>query len=143
MTSRETAVACASSRYMIQDLRNQRFPLHDQEHRRGLRVTSFDTNNEAFITVDNSGRATVRRVDTLEEVCRIHTRRSNVMGCMNLGYALMCAGGVVRVWEIEQGQYLYSMNENIGDVKTMVADDRYVAAVGGDTTIHLWDFGAQ
>ncbi|KAL4361380.1 hypothetical protein GQ457_04G025200 [Hibiscus cannabinus] len=143
MTSPETAVACASSRYIIQDLRNQGFPMHDQEHAKGLRVTSLDTNNEAFITVDNRGRAIVRRVDTLEEVCRFHTRWSNVMGCMNLGYALMCAGSVVRVWEIEQGQHLYSMKENIGDVKAMVADDRYVAAVGGDTTIQLWDFGAE
>ncbi|GMI70919.1 STERILE APETALA [Hibiscus trionum] len=144
MTNRETAVACASLRYMILDMRNQGFPLHDQERRRGLRVTCFDTNNEAFITVDNRGRAVVRRVETLEEVCRFQTRQSNMTGCMNWGYALVCAGGVVRVWEIEQGQYLYSLNENIGGVNTMVADDRYVAAVSRrDTTIHLWDFGAM
>ncbi|PPD74529.1 hypothetical protein GOBAR_DD28536 [Gossypium barbadense] len=101
-----------------------------RQHRRGLRVTCFDTNNEAFITVDNRGRAIVRRAGTLEEVCRFHTRHSNAIGCVNLGYALMCSVGVVRTWEIEQGQYLYSLNENIEAINAMVADDRHVAAVG-------------
>ncbi|TYH44087.1 hypothetical protein ES332_D11G169800v1 [Gossypium tomentosum] len=85
MTSQESAVACTDSSYMILDLINQR-----------LRVTCFDTNNEAFITVDNRGRAIVRRAGTLEEVYRFHTRHSNAIGCVNLGYALMCSVGVVR-----------------------------------------------
>lgn len=142
MTSQESAVACTDSSYMILDLINQEFTLYDQQHSRGLRVTCFDTNNEAFITVDNRGRAIVRRAGTLEEVCRFRTRHSNAIGCVNLGYALMCGAGVVRTWEIEQGQYLYSLNENIGAINAMVADDRHVAAASRDTTIHLWDFGA-
>ena len=97
VTSQESAVACTSLRYMVLDLRNPEFPLHDQELRRGLMVTSLDTNNEAFITVDIRGWAIVRRVDTLEEVCRFNTQQRNVMGCMNLGYALTCAAGVIRV----------------------------------------------
>ncbi|XVE72550.1 hypothetical protein DITRI_Ditri11bG0047500 [Diplodiscus trichospermus] len=145
VTGQESAVACTSLRYMVLDLRNPEFPLHDRESRRGLIVTSMDTNNEAFITVDSRGWAVVRRVDTMEEVCRFNTRQRNVMlmGCMNLGYALMCAGGVIRVWEIEHGQHLYRLGENVGDVNAMVADDRYVAAASNDTTIHLWDFGAH
>ncbi|GMI69149.1 STERILE APETALA [Hibiscus trionum] len=145
VTSQESAVACTSLRYMVLDLRNPEFPLHDQECRRGLAVTSFDTNSDTFIMVDSRGLAIVRRVDTLEEVCRFNTRQRNVnvIGCMNQGYALMCAAGVIRVWEIEQGQRLYSLNDNVGGVNAMVADDRHVAAAGSDRRIHLWDFGAQ
>ncbi|KAA3459222.1 transcriptional regulator STERILE APETALA-like [Gossypium australe] len=145
VTGQESAVACTSLRYMVVDLRNPEFPLHDREWRRGLTVTSLDTNSEAFIMVDNHGLAIVRRVDTLEEVCRFNTRQGNVnvMVCTNLGYALMCAAGVVRVWEIEHGQHLYSLNQNVEEVNAMVADDRHVAAAGSDTRIHLWDFGAQ
>ncbi|KAB1670414.1 hypothetical protein ES319_1Z169400v1 [Gossypium barbadense] len=143
VTGQESAVACTSLRYMVVDLRNPEFPLHDREWRRRLTVTSLDTNGEAFIMVDSRGLAIVRRVDTLEEVCRFNTSNVNVMGCMNLGYALMCAAGVVRVWEIEHGQHLYSLNQNVEEVNAMVADDRHVAAAGSDTGIHLWDFGAQ
>ncbi|KAE8703935.1 Transcriptional regulator STERILE APETALA [Hibiscus syriacus] len=145
VTSQESAVACTGLRYLVLGLRNPEFPLHDRECRTGITVTSFDTNSEAFIMVDNRGLAIVRRVDTLDEVCRFNTRQRNVniMGCMNLGYALMCAGGVIRVWEIEQGRSLYSLNENVGGVNAMVADDTHVAAAGSDTRIHLWDFGAQ
>ncbi|XP_022771668.1 transcriptional regulator STERILE APETALA-like [Durio zibethinus] len=143
VTSQESVVACTSLRYMVLDLRNPEFPLHDQESRRGLIVTSLDTNNEAFMTVDSRGWAIVRRVDTLEEVCRFNTRQRNVMGCMNLGYALICVTGVIRVWEIEHGQHLYNLSGNIGGVNAMVANDRHVAAASSATTIHLWDFGAQ
>ncbi|KAE8690149.1 Transcriptional regulator STERILE APETALA [Hibiscus syriacus] len=122
VTSQESAVACTGLRYMVLGLRNPEFPLHDRECRRGLTVTSFDTNSEAFIMVDNRGLAIVRRVDTLEEVCRFNTRQRNVnvMGCMNLG-----------------------LDENIEGVNAMVADDTHVAAAGSDTRIHLWDFGAR
>ncbi|KAK6238687.1 hypothetical protein QUC31_004156 [Theobroma cacao] len=146
VTGQESAVACTSLRYMVLDLRNPEFPLHDRPCRRELIVNSFDANDEAFIMVDNRGRAIVRRVDTLEEVCRFNTGQGIVMGCMNLGYALLCAAGVIRVWEIEHehdGRRLYTFSENIGVVNAMVADERHVAAASGDTTIHLWDFGAQ
>ncbi|KAE8681201.1 Transcriptional regulator STERILE APETALA [Hibiscus syriacus] len=143
VTNQESAVACTSNRFMVLDLRNPEYPLHDRESRIRLMVNSLDTNNEAYITVDNRGRATVRRADTLEELCRFSTRLGSVMSCMNLGYAVMCAGGVIRVWEIEHGQYLYSFAENVGAVNAMVGDDRHVAVAASDTTIHLWDFGAQ
>ncbi|XVE78313.1 hypothetical protein DITRI_Ditri13aG0134600 [Diplodiscus trichospermus] len=145
VTSQESAVACTGLRYMVLDLRNPELPLHDEESRRGLIVTSLDTNSEAFITVDRRGRATVRQADTLEELCRFNTEQRNVMGCMNSGYALLCTAGVIRVWWIEQlqGEHLYNLNENVGDVNAMVADDRYVAAAGSDTSIHLWNFRAQ
>ncbi|MBA0758121.1 hypothetical protein Gotri_021144 [Gossypium trilobum] len=143
VTSQESAVACTSNKYMVLDLRNPAFPLHDRESARGFIVNSLDTNNEAFIIVDNRGRAVVRRADTLEELCRFNTRLGNLMGCMNLGYALLCAAGVIRVWGIEHGQYLYSFGENIGAVNAMAGDDRHVAAASSNSTIHLWDFGAQ
>ncbi|KAK8636289.1 hypothetical protein V6N13_004993 [Hibiscus sabdariffa] len=143
VTSQESAVACTSNRYMVLDLRNPEFPLHDRESRRGFMVNSLDTNNEAYIMVDSRGTAIVRRADTLEEQCRFNTRLGSVMTCMNLGYALMCTASGVRVWEIEHGQYLYSFGENIGAVNAMVGDDRHVAVAGSDTMIHLWDFGAQ
>ncbi|XVF31902.1 hypothetical protein REPUB_Repub17cG0034600 [Reevesia pubescens] len=145
VASPELAVACTSLRCMVLDLRNPEPPLQDQESRRRLIAASLDTNNEAFITVDRRGRAIVRRVDTLEELCRFNTQHGTAMVCMNSGYALLCAAGVIRVWGIEhgQGQHLYSFNDNIGAVNAMVADDRYVAAASSDTRIHLWDFGAQ
>lgn len=143
VTSQESAVACTSNRYMVLDLRNPALPLHDRESARGFIVNSLDTNNEAFIIVDNHGRAIVRRADTLEELCRFNTRLGNLMGCMNLGYALLCAAGVIRVWGIEHGQYLYRFGENIGAVNAMAGDDRHVAAASSNSTIHLWDFGAQ
>ncbi|KAE8671083.1 hypothetical protein F3Y22_tig00111996pilonHSYRG00143 [Hibiscus syriacus] len=143
VTSQESVVACTSNRFMVLDLRNPVFPLHDRESRIGLMVNSLDTNNEANITVDNRGRATVRRANTLEELYRFNTRLGSVMSCTNLVYSLMCAGGVIRVWEIEHGQYLYSFAENVGAENAMVGDDQHVAMASSDTRIHLWDFGAQ
>lgn len=146
VTSQESAVACTNSRVMVFDLRNQGVILSNSEYRRGIIVTSVDVNSEAYIVVDGRGVAIVYRADTLEEVCRFRTGlrggQRNVMGCMNLGYALMCAGGVIRVWEIEEGQYMYSLRERIAEVNAIVGDDRHVAA-SSETGIHLWDFGAQ
>lgn len=155
LTSRESVVACTSSRVIIFDLRNQGVVLGEREYRRGIYVTSVDVNNEAYIVVENRelgnqnrGLAIVRRVDTFEEVCRFNfslraQRNVNVMGCLNQGYALMCVGGVIMVWEVEQqGEYLYSFRERIGEeVIAFVGDDRHVAA-SCETGIHLWDFGA-
>lgn len=144
VTTQDSAVACTSSRVMVFDLRNQGVILSDQEYPRGVIVTSVDVNSEAYIVVDGRGLARVVRVDTLEEVRRFSARsgQRNVMGCMNLGYALMCVGGVIRVWELEEGQYLYRLRERIGEVNAFVGDDRHVAA-SSETNIHLWDFGAQ
>ncbi|KAJ7960251.1 Transcriptional regulator STERILE APETALA [Quillaja saponaria] len=144
--SRESAVACTSLRFIAFDLRNQGLVLREEESRRGLIVTSLDVSSEAYILTDARGVATVRRVGTFEEICRFTLRGASqrrVIGCINLGYTLMCAGGVISVWEVEHGEYLYSLRERIDEVNAMVTNDRHVAISCSDTTIHLWDFGAQ
>ena len=151
VTSQESAVACTSSRVMVIDLSNPGVVLFDEEARRGLIVTSADVSDDAYISVDGRGRARVRRVDTMEDVCRFNVfggggggggGGSRVMGCMNRGYALMCVGGVIRVWEVEHGVCLYPFGERIGEVNALVANETHVAAASSDNTIHLWDFGA-
>ncbi|XP_059664645.1 transcriptional regulator STERILE APETALA [Cornus florida] len=147
ITGQESAVACTSPRVIVFDLANQGIVFGEEEFQTGLIVGSVDANNDAFIVVDSRGVASVRRAGTLEEVCRFTVRgasQRSVLGCMNGGYALMCAGGVINVWEVEQqGQHLYRFNERIGEANALIADDRYVAACSSDATIHLWDFGAQ
>ncbi|KAL5794308.1 hypothetical protein ACOSP7_002902 [Xanthoceras sorbifolium] len=143
----ESAVACTSSRVMVLDLRN-RVVRFEELHRRGIVVRSVDVSREAYVMVDSRGWAVVRRVDTSDEVCRFNTRvgagmMMTMMGCMNLMYWLMCAGGVIRVWEVEGGNYMYRFRERlVEEVNAFVADDRHVAASCG-STIHLWDFGEQ
>ncbi|KAG8642193.1 transcriptional regulator STERILE APETALA [Manihot esculenta] len=152
VTDHETAVACTSLRLMEFDLRNQGVILHQEEPRRGIIVSCFDVWNDAVLVVDNRGVGIVRRVSTLEEVCRFNVRsQRGLIGCINGGYALICAGGVIRVWEIEQHggevrelrEYLYSLREGRGEVNALVADERHVAASGSDGSIHVWDFGAE
>lgn len=148
----QLAVACTSSRLIVFDLRNPEVILGEEESNGGFIVTSVDVSNDArYIRVDNHGDARVCRVGTLEEVCRFNIYggggrsgpQRRVMGCMNLGYALMCAGGVIRVWEVEHGRYLYHFRQRIGEVNAVVANERYVAAASSDRIIHLWDFGAD
>lgn len=156
LMSHESAVACTSSRAIIFDLRNQGVVLGEREYSRGIFVTSVDVSNEAYVVVENllnreadhqnRRLAIVSRVDTFEEVRRFSLSvetNVNIMGCMNQGYVLMCAGGIIMVWEVERrGEYLYSFRERIGDeVIAFVGDDRHVAA-SCETSIHLWDFGA-
>ncbi|KAL2502459.1 Transcriptional regulator STERILE APETALA [Forsythia ovata] len=146
VTSHGTAVACTSLRVIILDLRNQGIVLQEEEFPREIAVSCFDTNGESMVIVDSRARASVRRVDTLEEVCRFTVRGSSqrgILGCVNGGYGLMCVGGVIRVWEIEHGAYLYNFRERIGICNALIADERHVAACSADATIHLWDFGAQ
>ncbi|XP_057955825.1 transcriptional regulator STERILE APETALA [Malania oleifera] len=151
VVSRDTAVAGTSRGIVVFDLTNQGIVLRDDEaYPRGLIVPSVDASNGAYVAVDGRGLARVRRVDVLVEICRFPVgggprRGLMVMGCMNGGYVLMCAGGVIRVWnrEVEHGEYLYSFVERIGQPNAMVANDRHVAASCVDTSLHLWDFGAQ
>ncbi|PSR96420.1 Transcriptional regulator STERILE APETALA like [Actinidia chinensis var. chinensis] len=148
VTSEESAVACTRVRVIVLDLANPGFVLGQQEIQRGLIVGSVDARDSAFVTVDGRGTARVRRANTLEELCGFHVRgvsraQRRVLGCMNTGYALMCAGGVIRAWEIDHGGYLYRLRERIGDATAFVADDRFVAASTGDNSVHLWNFGAQ
>ncbi|KAB2631915.1 transcriptional regulator STERILE APETALA, partial [Pyrus ussuriensis x Pyrus communis] len=148
VTSRETAVACTSARVIVFDLTNQGIVLSEEEYRRGIIVAAADVSRSAYIIVGRRGLASVRWNDTQEEVCRFNVRgaaQMAVMGCMNEGCALMCVGGVVRVWEAERGAYLYSFRERIGEVNALVCDERHVAACSwgsGGTRLHLWDFGA-
>ncbi|XP_062104828.1 transcriptional regulator STERILE APETALA [Humulus lupulus] len=147
VTSQESAVACTATRAMVLDLRNHGLVLDDEEYATGLMVTSVDVSNSTYIIVDRRGNARVRRAGTLEELCRFSVRRGawqrGLMGCMNRGYALMCGGSAIRVWEIERGHYLYRFPEQIEEVSAMVADERHVVACSSDSTLHLWDFGAQ
>lgn len=146
VTSHETAMACTSFRVMVFDLGNPDIILGYEEFPRELVVGCVDASNESFLAVDSRGLASVRRVATMEEVCRFTARgasQRDVLGCMNGGYAIMCTAGVIRVWDIEHGEYLYSFRDRIGNASALVADERHVAACSSDATIHLWDFGAQ
>ncbi|KAL1210217.1 Transcriptional regulator STERILE APETALA [Cardamine amara subsp. amara] len=145
----ETAVACTRWKIMVIDLRNQGVIIgEDEEQRRGLIVTGFDSNDVAYVRIDGRGNASVRRVNTQETVCEFRVSgaaQRRVMGCVNRLHALMCAGGIMRVWEVERGEYLYSIRERVGELDAIVADDRHVAVASTSTaqsTIHLWDFGA-
>ncbi|KAL6999903.1 hypothetical protein U1Q18_001057 [Sarracenia purpurea var. burkii] len=147
VTSQESAVACTSLRVIVFDLRNHGVVLADEEFRRELIVDSADASDDAFVFVDARGGASVRRAGSLEEVCSFTVRGASqraLLGCMNLGYALMCGGGgVIRVWEVEHGLFLYTLGERIGLATAAAADDRYLAASTTDSSIHIWDFGAQ
>ncbi|KAK3184530.1 hypothetical protein Dsin_031816 [Dipteronia sinensis] len=149
-----SAVACTATRIidntrvngrvMVLDLTNEEVRLSEQP-RRGIVARSVDVSREAYVIVDNRGRAIVRRVDTLEEVCRFNTMvvegGGGMIGCMNLMYWLMCADGAIRVWEVEGGIYRNMFRERLAEeVNAFVADDRHVAASSG-STLHLWDFG--
>ncbi|KAJ8564428.1 hypothetical protein K7X08_000888 [Anisodus acutangulus] len=147
VTTRETAVACTSLQLMVIDLQNQGIIIRAEPSRRGLIVASFDARNETLVAVDIRGMASVRSMaHDLEEICRFNVRGANqrgVVGCMNGGYAMMWVGNVIRVWNIENGAYLYRLRERIGNINAIIADERYVAACSSDATIHLSDFGAQ
>lgn len=148
ITNRESAVATTSLRLVEFNLRDPNEILRQQEFRRGNIVGCFEVWNEAYMVVDNRGNARVRRVDSLgnEQVCRFSVRaQRGMMGSINGGYALICAGGGIRVWDRdgEEGEYLYSIRERIGEIKGMVVDERHVAVASSNATIHIWDFGEQ
>ncbi|KAF8409717.1 hypothetical protein HHK36_005796 [Tetracentron sinense] len=146
ISSQESAVACTGLKAMAFDLRDDWLGLGEEEFERGLIVDSFDVSNEVFLVVDSRGVASVRRVDSFEEVCRFNLRgraQGRVLGCMNGGYAFVCAGGVIRAWDAEDGEYLYNVREGIGEAIALIADERHVAACSSDSRIHLWDFGAR
>jgi hypothetical protein len=71
---------------IVFDLRNQRVIL-GEEYGIGVVVTSLDVGDGVYVTVDGLWRASVRRVATMEEVCRFIVGASGgasqVMGCMN------------------------------------------------------------
>lgn len=140
LTTDENAVACTNSRLILFHLRNQGLVLHQEDLRRGVTVGCFDANTSAALLIDSRGAASVRRPADLSEACRFRVRGGTV-GCANIGYGVVSVRGVVRVWEIEGGGYLYSFRERIGDCSAIVADERRVAAAAGGGVIHVWDFG--
>jgi hypothetical protein len=51
---------------IVFDLRNQGVILGEEEYRIGVVVTSLDVGDGVYVTVDGLGRASVRRVATME-----------------------------------------------------------------------------
>ncbi|XP_054817949.1 transcriptional regulator STERILE APETALA-like [Prosopis cineraria] len=149
VTTRELAVACTRSRLVVFDLRNPGVLLRELVSRVGFIVTSLDVSHEAFVIVESRGRARVRRASTFEPECEefmvTGTPLRGMIGCMNLGYVLICAGGHVRLWDVEPGEAHLGLtiNERIGSGMAMAANDRHVVVSCRDTSIHLWDFGVQ
>ncbi|XP_051150560.1 transcriptional regulator STERILE APETALA isoform X2 [Andrographis paniculata] len=147
VTCHESAVACTNLRVIVFDLRNQGVILGEEEIRRGIMVGMFDANDESAMVVDGRGVASIRRAENLDEVCRFPVRGAaqhrGALGSVNGGYAVVFVGGVIRVWEIENGRSLYNVDEMIGECDALIVDERYVAASSGDGIIHVWDFGAQ
>lgn len=148
VTTRDMAVACTSSRLIVFDLRNPGIVLRELVSNVGFIVSSLDVSHDAFVIVERRGRARVRRVSTLEPLCEfIATGVSlrGLIGCMNSGYALMCAGGYVRVWDVERrgGHPRLTLAERLGMGMAMAASERHVAMSCRDTSVHLWDFGVQ
>ncbi|XP_004243875.1 transcriptional regulator STERILE APETALA [Solanum lycopersicum] len=146
VTARDTAVACTGPQLVVIDLHNQGLILRERSFQHELIVGSFDATSDSLVAVDGRGVATVRRTEDLDESCRFNVRGASqrgVVGSMNSsGYGVMCVGEVIRVWEVENGVYLYSLRERIGEVNAMHANERHIVACSSDGTIHLWDFGA-
>ncbi|KAL0337688.1 UNVERIFIED_CONTAM: Transcriptional regulator STERILE APETALA [Sesamum calycinum] len=146
MTGNNIAVACTRLRVIVFDLQNQGIILREEEPRRRIMVGLFDATNESALITDDRGVASMRLVANLDERCWFRLRGRNLrrtLGCVNSGYGLICGAGEIRVYELEQGQYLYNFNQAIGDCNALIADERYVAACSSDGTIHLWNFGAE
>ena len=147
VASNELAVCSTGLRVLVLDLEAHAMVV-EEAPRRGIIVGSVDAIYDVFVMVDTRGVGSVRYTRTLREVCRLDraplrgAQLRGLLGCMNGLYALMCAGGVVRVWDAEHGGYLYSFRERIGEVTAIASSERHVVASADDTTIHLWDFGA-
>ncbi|KAL1531062.1 transcriptional regulator STERILE APETALA-like [Salvia divinorum] len=143
MTGNEKAVACTSSRMILFDLQNEGVILVELVLARGIMLGCFDANYYAALIADQRGIASLRWLMDANEICRFRVR-GPALGCINAGYAVIINSGVIRVWEIERGQYLYTFRERIGgDCSAIIADERRVAAAAQGGIIHLWDFGAQ
>ncbi|KAK4276176.1 hypothetical protein QN277_019151 [Acacia crassicarpa] len=150
VTTRELAVACTRSRLVVFDLRNPGVYLRELASRVGFIVTSLDVSHETLFIVERRGRASVRRASTLEPQCEEFMVAAGpslrgMIGSMNLVYVLICAGGEVRLWNVELGaaHLRLTINERVGLGMAMAANDRNVAVSCRDTSIHLWDFGVQ
>ncbi|KAK1424008.1 hypothetical protein QVD17_19319 [Tagetes erecta] len=141
ITSDDMAVGFTKNRVIVFNLRNQVI-LGEEEFTRPIKMGTADAYDKALMFVNRRGVANVRRVDSLEEICRFMAR-GGLLGCINGGYSFISGGDGVRVWELDHGEYLYSLRERIWDASVLIADERYAAACTSDNTIHLWDFGSN
>lgn len=149
VSSQDTGVACTGRCIMVFDLNNEGLVLGEEEFQRRIVVDSVDVSNERFLVIDNRGVARVRLVHTFEEICRFAIRRGGaqhqhqrIHGCMNAGYALVCVGGIIRVWDVDNGHNLYSLRERVGPANDLVANEVHVAGCSPETGIHVWNFSA-
>ncbi|CAH9054853.1 unnamed protein product [Cuscuta epithymum] len=148
VTSFDSAVACTALQFIVFDLSNQGAIIGEEDQfPRGLVIGAFDACKDSFLIVDNRGSASVRRADDLTQRCSFNVRGAShggVLGCMNGGFAITVAGGVIRIWAIEGagvGLYSRSLRERNLDIHSLVVDERHLTACSRDGTIHLWDFG--
>ncbi|KAK1274087.1 Transcriptional regulator STERILE APETALA [Acorus gramineus] len=143
---RHYACACTRRAVEVYDLEEPGVVVHGEEARRGGTwwVDAMDVWVERVLTVDGRGLARVRRVVGMVEVKRFVVRgvgmEQRVVGCMNGGYVVTCAGGAVRVWDAERGVVLYGFRERVGEVVCAAADDGHVAVCSAETGLHLWSF---
>lgn len=148
VTNQNLVVACTSSQLIVFDLRNPEILLHEVWSRvGGFVVTTLDVSEDAFVIVERNGSAKVRMAFTFEEVFEFRVRGASVRGlmaCRNMGYVLTCAGGVIRVWDVDNrrmGRQRLVMRERVGQGNAMVCNESHVALACSDTLmIHLWDF---
>lgn len=156
MSERGAVAGCTISRVEVMDLENNN--LGDivagaSELRRVVNVDMMDACDGKVMLVDGRGMARICIANNLEEVCRFSTgvrvgrrgqqqqQQQQGCGCMNWGYAFVCVGGEVRVWNATRGgQFLYGMVEGCF-LRAVAANGRYVAAWGEDSCLHAWDFG--
>ncbi|KAL9241195.1 hypothetical protein vseg_015332 [Gypsophila vaccaria] len=144
------AIGVTSLRVLVLDLNQHGVIIGEEAPRRGIIVGSMDTSDDTLVVIDTRGVASVRLVRTLEEVCRfvVAARGAGagslrgLVGCKNNMNVIVCIGGVIRVWDGENGEYLYSLRERLDEASAIVASDQYLVASCNNTTIHMWDFGA-
>ncbi|GLJ23769.1 hypothetical protein SUGI_0451050 [Cryptomeria japonica] len=126
-----------------------------------LIVESVDVNKDRFLTASVNGAARVRRITDFEDVCGFsfdevadnnststassssnnnnHNNRK-VLGALNTWQAFLCVDGAVHAWDAHSGVLLHRLDEQMGEVFDLVADDEHVAGCAVDTGIHLWSF---
>ncbi|KAL5729715.1 hypothetical protein ACHQM5_002622 [Ranunculus cassubicifolius] len=144
-----TVVACTSLGLIFLDVRGDHeiTITSNEQAERGVIVDSLDVNNtqRLFLVVDNRRVARICRVDDFQEVCRFRVRSGGLMlGCINSGCAFIWTGdgaGAVRAWDTRRGQLLYNLTDSMRDPTALASDDRHVAVVTRDSTVHFWDFG--
>ncbi|GLJ23764.1 hypothetical protein SUGI_0450800 [Cryptomeria japonica] len=135
-----------------------------------LIVESVDANNDWFLTASDDGAARIRRITDFEDSWAFSfaeaaatdansansttsTSRSSsgntnsdrrnrvrVFGALNTRQAFLCIEGSVHAWDAKSGMRLYRLDEWMGEVFDLVADDEHVAGCAIDTGIHLWSF---